>query len=204
VDTEVDMEVDVAADVLADSDGNAHEGEAEDSSDNSFDVGEGSIISNHLSLRTASESGQSGSGSGTEDDPVGPVMPSAGSPTIPHHSKATNFSRTISSDSTDLDDKEWVDPMPIPPMPLEPAPPIIAKTKSSSSAKGRKRKEPHVHVPSPSSIQEGILEDRPRHIPQMSTVWEQDGGWTQSGGIKGIIAPDPRPAGLDDPDGNDF
>ena len=123
-------------------------------------------------------------------------------------------SHTISSTSTDLDDEEWVDPTPIPPTPLESAPPtaftppIIAKTKSSSSAKSRKRKEPRVaHVPIPSSVAEGTQEDRPRRIPQMSTARGRDGGRTQSGGVKGVIAPDPD-LGMtepdDDPDGDDL
>ena len=130
------------------------EDEEEDSSDDFFDAGEGAVIGpDRLSSRAASESGQSGSGGGTEDDPVGPITPSptAGpTATIPHNNNkklaAVDFSsRTISSTSTDLDDEEWVDLTPIPPTPLESAPPtaftppIIAKTKSLSSAKSRER-----------------------------------------------------------------
>ena len=127
-------------------------------------------------------------------------------------------SRTISSTSTDLDDEEWVDPTPIPPTPLESAPPtafpppIIAKTNLSSSAKSRERKEPRVaHVPFLSSVAEGMQEDRPRRIPQMSTAHGRDEGRMQSGGVKGVIAPDPDPdpdPGMaepdDDPDRDDF
>ena len=40
--------------------------------------GEGAVISpDRLSSRANSESGQSGSGGGTEGDPIGPIMPSA-------------------------------------------------------------------------------------------------------------------------------
>jgi hypothetical protein len=65
------------AEVVPDGNGETHEDEEEDSSDDFFDAGEGAVIPDRLSLRAASESGQSGSGSGTEDDPVGPVTPSA-------------------------------------------------------------------------------------------------------------------------------
>ena len=54
---------------------------------------------------------------------------------------------------------------------------------------------------------EGTQEDRPRRIPQMSTARGRDGGRTQSGGVKGVIAPDPDPGMAepdDDPDGDDF
>jgi cysteine protease ATG4 len=82
--------------------------------------------------------------------------------------------------------------------------PIIAKTKSSSSTRSsRKRKEARVaNVLFPSSVTEG--EDRPRRVLQMSTARGRDGGRTQSGGVKGVIAPDAGPAELDDPDGDDF
>jgi hypothetical protein len=133
-----------------------------------------------------------------------------GTNTLPHNTKPTvvDFSCTISSDSTDLNEEVCVDPTPIPPTPLElspPAfpPPIIAKTKSSSSAKSRKQ-EPRAHVPFPSSVTEGVQEDRPPRIPQMSTARGRDGGRTQSGGVNGVIALDPGPAELDDPDGDGF
>jgi cysteine protease ATG4 len=182
------------------------EDEDEDGSDDFFDAGDAVIG------RTESESG------GTEDDPVGPVTPSAAAPTSDRtHSRKqqpnANFSRTISADSADLDlddDEEWVDPTPIPPTPLEtappafPPPPVMAKAKSSSSAKSRKRKEARAHVPFPSSVVEDAPEDRPRRVPQMSTARGRDGGRTQSGGVKGVIAPDPGPAELDDPDVDDF
>ena len=68
-----------------------------------------------------------------------------GGRTISRKATAVDFSRTISSDSADLDDEEWVDPTPIPTMPLETVPPAsplpITKTKLSSSTKSRKRKE---------------------------------------------------------------
>ena len=106
----------VVADFLVadlDRDGNGEtrgEDEEEDSSDDFFDAGEGAVIGpDRLSLRAASESGQSGSGGGTEDDPVGPMTPSAAA-TIPHYNNkptAVDFSsRAISSTSTDLDDEE--------------------------------------------------------------------------------------------------
>jgi hypothetical protein len=168
---DADVEGDVVAD--GDGDGDLRREEEEDSSDNVFDAGEGAVISDRLSLRAASEIGQSGSSGGTEDDFVGPVTPSAANTntnTLPHNTKPTavEFSRTIPSDSTDLGDEEWVgvDPTPIPTTPLDPAPPafpplIIAKTKSSSSAKSRKRKEVRAHVPFPSSMAEGVQEDKP-------------------------------------------
>ena len=208
----------MVAEVDRDGDGETRGEDEEDSSDNFFDAGEGAVIaSDHLSLRAASESGQSG----TEDDPVSLVTPSAAAgptATILHNdNKPTAVdlsSRTISSASTDLDDKEWADLTPIPPTLLESAthtafpPRIIAKTKSSSSAKSRKRKELRVaHVPFPPSVAEGTQEDRRRRIPQMSTARGRDGGRTQSGGVKGVIAPDPDPGMAepdDDPDGDDF
>ena len=196
-----------------------HGEDEEDSSDDFFDAGEGAVIYPVcLSLRAASES----SGGSTEDDPVGPVTPGAGAgPTvaITHNNKPTAVtfsSLTISLASTDLDDEEWVDPTPTPPMPLESAPPtafpppIIAKTKSSGIAKSWKRKElrvAHTYIPFTSSVAEGVQEDRPQRIPQMSTARGRDGGRTQSGGVKGVIAPDPDPGMAepdDDPDGDDF
>jgi hypothetical protein len=64
----------VVVDVVADGDGDGatREDEEEDSSDDFFDAGEGAVIPDRLSLCAASESGQSGSGGGTEDDPWGP------------------------------------------------------------------------------------------------------------------------------------
>ena len=118
----------MVADVDHDGDGGETRGEVdeeEDSSDDFFDAGGGAVLAgDRLSLRAASESGQSqsGSGGGTEDDPVGPVTPSAAAgptATIPHNNNnkkltAVDFSsRTISSTSMDLDDEEWVDPTPI-------------------------------------------------------------------------------------------
>ena len=196
----------VVTDVDRDGDGDGEtrgEGEEEGSSDDLFDAGEGAVIGpDRLSLRAASESGQSGSGGGTEDDPVGPITPSAAgsTATIPHNNNnkklaAVDFSsRTISSTSTDLDDEEWVDLTSIPPTPLESAPPasfpppIIAKTKSSSSAKSRKRKEPRVtHVLFPSSVAEGTQEDRPRRIPQMSTVRGRDVGGRRVVALRALL-----------------
>ncbi|KAF8269994.1 hypothetical protein EI94DRAFT_1828620 [Lactarius quietus] len=156
-----------------DADVETREDEDEDSSDVFFDAGEGAVISaNRLSSRAASESG-------TAVD--------------------VDFSRTISSDSADLDDGEWVDPTPIPPTPLEPSPPtfpppIIAKSKPSSSTKNRNRKEHRAHVPFPSSAVEGAFEDWPRRVPQMSTGRGWDAERMQSGCVKGVIAPEPAPA----------
>lgn len=115
--------------------------------DHVFEAGEGSV-GDHLSLLAASKSGLSGGG--TEDDPVGPVIPSAaptmgGGGTIARKATRFDFSRTISLDAAEIDDEEWIDPTPIPATSLETAPrvfpPPIAKTKSSSSAKSRKLKE---------------------------------------------------------------
>ena len=100
--------------VVAAGDGNGEtrEDKEENSSDGFFDAGEGALIgTDGLSVRAASESGQSGSGGGTEDDPIGPVIPSAATgPTATiAHSKPTvvSFSsRTISSVSTDFDNEE--------------------------------------------------------------------------------------------------
>ena len=124
----------VVADVMvADSDGERHCEDKEDSSDDFFDSGEGAVIGpDRLSLRAASESGQSGSDGGTEDYPVGPVtLNAAAGPTasITYNNKPTAVdlsSRTILSSSKDLDDEEWVDPTPIPPTPLEYAPPTAS------------------------------------------------------------------------------
>ena len=150
----------VVADVDRDGDGETRgEDEEADSFDDFFDEGEGAVIGpDHLSLCATSEGGQSGGGGSTEDDPVGPVTPSAvGGPTatIPRNNNkptAVDFSsRTISSASTDLDDEEWVNPMPIPPTPLEPdlpivfILPIITKTKSPDSAKSRSERS-HVRM----------------------------------------------------------
>ena len=131
---------------VSSGDTSTHVHEEEEDSDNFFKGGEGAV-SNRLSLSAASERSQSGGS--TEDDPVGPVTLSAvlimGSGTMSRKATTVDFSRTISSDSADLEDEEWVDPTPIPTMPLEmlpPAfPPPITKTKLSSSTKSRKRKE---------------------------------------------------------------
>jgi len=204
---------------VGDEDGDTREDEDEEDSDGDFfDAGDGAVIGDRVSSRTASESGQSGGG--TEDDPVGPVTPSAAPSmargTMSRKANSVNFSRTMSADSGDLDDEEWVDPTPIPATPLEtvppafpnavPVPPMMAKAKSSSSGKSRKRKEARapVPVPFPSSTVEGGAEDRPRRVPQMSTARGRDGGRTQSGGVKGVITPDPGPTEPDDPDVDDF
>ncbi|KAN0133892.1 Peptidase family C54 domain containing protein [Lactarius tabidus] len=193
-------EGDAVADVIAQGDGSGdiREDDDEDSSDDFFDASEGACD-------------QSGSGGGNEDDPVGPVTPSAANTkTLAHNSKpiAVDFTRTISPDSVDLDDEEWVDPTPIPATSLEPAPPAfpppIVKTKSPSSAKSQKPKEASVYAPFPSNVTQGAQEDRPRRVPQMSTSRGRNGGRTQSGGVKGVIAPDFGPAEPDDPNGDDF
>ena len=98
-----------------DRDGNCEtrsEDEEDDFSDDFFDAGGGAVIGpDRLSLRAASERGQSGSGGDTKDDPVGPITPSAAAgptATFPHNKKlvAEDFSScTISSTSTDLDDE---------------------------------------------------------------------------------------------------
>ena len=45
------------------------------------------------------------------------------------------------------------------------------------------------HVLFQSSVAEGAQEDRPRLISQLSTAHRRDEGRTQSGGVKGVIAP---------------
>ena len=50
-----------------------------------------------------------------------------------------------------------------------------------------------------------MQEERPRRIPQMSTARGRDGGRTQSGGVKGVIAPAGDPGMAEpDADGDDF
>ena len=131
-----------------------------------------------------------------------------GSGTISCTVTTVNFLRTISPDSADLDNEEWVNPTPIPATPLKIAPPVfpppISKTKSSNSAKSRQRKEAHEHVPFPSGVAEGTQKDGPRRVPQMSTARGGDGGHTESGGVKGVIAPEPGPTEPDYLDGDDF
>jgi hypothetical protein len=73
-----DAEGDVVADMLTDGDGDVYGDEEEDSNDEFSDGGEGAVVPDRPSLRAASESGRSESGSGTEDDPDDPVTPSAG------------------------------------------------------------------------------------------------------------------------------
>ena len=102
----------VVADVDRDGGGETHgEDEEEDSSEDFFDAGGGAVIADgRLSLRAVSESGQSGSGGGTEEGPVTPGAAAGPTATIPHNNlkpTAVEFlSRTISSASTDLDDEE--------------------------------------------------------------------------------------------------
>ena len=215
-------------------DDEVHEqGDEEDSDGDFFDAGEGATIDDRFSSRAASKSGQSEGD--TEDDPDGPMTPGPTDSrtreiTTPQRKvHAVSFSRTTSADDGDLDDEEWVDPTPIPATPLDATPPpfpsttasnvgasapMMAKTKSSSSTKSRKRKEARAPVPFPSSQAEGTDDRSPRRVPQMSTARGRDGGRTQSGGVKGVIAPepeagpepepDPGPADPDDPDGDDF
>lgn len=120
-----------------------------------------------LFLRAASESDRSGGG--TEDDPVDPVTLSSGDPTTPRHStkkkRETSLSGrfiTISSGSTDLNDgaEKRVDPTPI-----LPAPPII------QILERREKQEADTYACSvPSSVAEGMQEDWPRRVPQMTTA----------------------------------
>jgi cysteine protease ATG4 len=85
---------------------------------------------------------------------------------------------------------------------------MMAKTKSSSGNTGKSRKHrkearapalsPSVSVLFPSSSsnpEQGVAtgtaggdDDRSGRIPQMSTARARDGGRTQSGGVKGVIA----------------
>jgi cysteine protease ATG4 len=207
-DEEEDMPDDKDSTGAADEEVPAPAEEEDDSDGDFFDAGDGAAIDDRVSSRTASKSGQSEGD--TEEDPVGPMTPgpmNSSSPvatpdtaTAPRKANAVSFSRTVSADDGDLDDEEWVDPTPIPATPLDAAPPplpnpatpppMMAKAKSSSSAKSRKRKEARAPVPFPSSAAEGT-DDRPRRVPQMSTARGRDGGRTQSGGVKGVIAPEP-------------
>ena len=100
------------ADVDRDGDSETRGEDEEDFSDD-FDAGEGAVIGpDRLSSRAASESGQSGSGGGTEDDPVGPITPSAATgptTTIPiatsrlqwtfHHARYRRLRRTSTTKS---------------------------------------------------------------------------------------------------------
>jgi cysteine protease ATG4 len=193
----------------------------EDSDGDFFDAGEGAAIDDRVSSRAASKSGQSEGD--TEDDPVGPMTPgpivpsTTATATSPRKSHAVSFTRTTSADDGDVDDEEWVDPTPIPATPLDSSPPpfpsgaavppMMVKAKSSSSTKSRKRKEARAPVPFPSSQATEGADDRPRRVPQMSTARGRDGGRTQSGGVKGVIAPEPGPEPEpepDDPDADDF
>ena len=61
---------------------------------------------------------------------------------------------------------------------------------------------PHPHVPFPSSVAEGVQEDRPQYILHMS-AHRRDGGKAQSGGVKCVIAPASDP-GTAEPDDDDF
>jgi cysteine protease ATG4 len=147
----------------------ADDDEEEDSDGDFFDAGEGAVVDDRVSSRAASKSGQS---EDTEDDPIGPMTPgpittpttvTSSTPvktknkTTPSgKSHAVSFAHTASTSTEgkgDFDDKEWVDPTPIPATPLDTTPPlkalfqknsdsvplplVMAKTKSSSSNCGR-------------------------------------------------------------------
>ena len=71
----------------------------EASFDEFFDANKASLSVAIVSLRAASESDQSGSG--TEDDPVGPVMPGAACPTADSHN--TNSSKLTAVDFVTYD-----------------------------------------------------------------------------------------------------
>jgi hypothetical protein len=139
------------------------EDEAKDS-DDFFNAGDVAAISDWLPLRAASESGQSGGG--TDDDPIGPVTPSA-APTKASHTilKTPPPSIFRIQSQWTLDDDE-VDPMPLPVTLLEPAlpaflPPMVAKAKSSISVKSLKSREASPNLPFPSSAAEGPLGAHP-------------------------------------------
>lgn len=95
------------------------EGEEDASFDDFFDAGKASLSVVIVSSRAASESGQRSGVGGHRDGPVGPVMRStAASPSadiLQHTQQRTDHSklssRTISSDSADLNNEELVDPM---------------------------------------------------------------------------------------------
>ncbi|KAI9461081.1 cysteine protease required for autophagy [Russula earlei] len=209
---------------IAGDEGVQGEEDSDDSDGDFFDAGEDVAVEDRVSSRAASKGGQNEVD--TENDPIGPMTPGPSVSTatettaVPRKTHAVSFRHTSSADEVDPDDEEWVDPTPIPATPLEPTPPLftdgpavppmMAKAKSSSSTKSRKRKETRMTVPFPSCQAEGT-DDRPRRVPQMSTARARDGGRTQSGGVKGVIAPAPEsgpevePASqLDDPDGDDF
>ena len=153
----------VIADVAADGDGDRETRKAREKTRQTISSTQGAdaVISDCISLRTASESGQSGGG--TEHDPVAPersVLVAQPSHII--QQTETDYSGLfimISSGSADLNDhiqERRVDPTSTP---LEPAqaaqpPPIIAKTRSSSTAKSRKQGPcgTHTRVLFPSSV----------------------------------------------------
>jgi hypothetical protein len=75
------------------------------------------------------------------------------------------------------------------------------KTMSSRSAKSRKGEESPSDVLFLSSVGGGTPEDRPGRVPQMTAARGHEGVRTPSGGVEGVIAPDPWPAQPDDRDG---
>jgi len=90
---------------------------------------------------------------------------------------------------------------------------MMAKTKSSEQY-DETEAEGSVGISSVPVEPAERADNRTRRVPQMSTAWGRDGGRTQSGGVKGVIAlvrtrcggpelePGPGPADPDDPDGD--
>ena len=140
------------------------EEEEEEVSHHVFDAGQGSV-GDHLSLRAASESSQSRGG--TEDDPIGPITPSA-APTMASGTISLNplsstfrtrspWTRRTSMTKSGSTRRRYL---------LHHSnPPSIAETKSSNSAKSRNCTEADTHVPFPSSVAEGTQEGKPRRVP---------------------------------------
>ncbi|KAI0259535.1 hypothetical protein BC834DRAFT_943164 [Gloeopeniophorella convolvens] len=210
--SEPDMEDDMPDDKDSSRSGAGDEDEndedEEDSDGDFFDAGEGIANDDRVSSRAASKSGQSEAD--TEEDAVGPMTPglstthavpaATSTPVKPSKVNTIDFTRTPSSgDDGDLDDEEWVDPTPTPATPLDSASapfPIAPPLKTAASAGGRRRTDgqaTRAPVPFPSSAAVEAAEERPRRVPQMSTARARDGGRTQSGGVRGVIAPDPEP-----------
>ncbi|KAN0134709.1 hypothetical protein V8E53_007494 [Lactarius tabidus] len=116
------------------------------------------------------------------DNPTGPVtlsaaLTSAGG-TTSRKATALDLSRAISADLADLDDEEWVGPTH-----------TNCAARAQTARHHRQSRRPRLvyarrgtHVPFLSGGAEGMPEDRPRRVPQMSTV--RDGGRKQSGVVK--------------------
>jgi len=150
----------------------------------------------------------------TEEDPIGPITPHAGTFT----ERGVDLDKGTFDDADDEglgDDDDWVDPVsPTPPLvPSKPPTPVSRKDKSGSSSGRKKAKKsssskevPIIdapsasqHFPFPSSTNDEISDagaasgdksDTGKRVPQMRTTKARDGGRTQSGGVRGIFPTD--------------